>query len=223
MQMLNKDDFKHRGLRRRMIESLKEILPDVTNNVFEAMNKVPRHLFVGDSAFLSYAYKPDSAFKIAGNQTISRPTTVAVQTFLLQLKAGENVLEIGTGSGYQTAVLCEMGVKVVSIERQKVLFDKTINLLRDLKYKATLFYGDGYKGQPAFAPFDKIIVTCGAPFIPPALVQQLKVGGIMVIPVGEGNEQEMHLITKQDSDNNYTVKTYGRFAFVPMLQDREQG
>ncbi|MGY6560581.1 MAG: protein-L-isoaspartate(D-aspartate) O-methyltransferase [Luteibaculaceae bacterium] len=216
----HKDDFKHKGLRRRMIAEVREKLPFVSSAVLDAMENVPRHLFIGDSAFLSYAYKANSAFKIAGEQTISRPTTVATQTELLQLTKTDVVLEIGTGSGYQTAVLCELAAKVFSIERQKILFDKTRDLLRNLGYKPTLFYGDGFKGLKAFAPFDKIIVTCGAPFIPEDLKNQLKIGGIMVIPVGEGETQEMQILIKV-TETEFIVENFGTFAFVPMLGDRQ--
>jgi len=216
------DDFKHKGLRRRMIAELKELLPYVGNSVFEAMEKVPRHLFVGDSVFLPYAYKADSAFQIGKGQTISRATTVAIQSELLMVQKTDTILEIGTGSGYQTAVLCELGAKkIFSIERQKLLFDKTLTLLKDLKYKATLLYGDGYKGLPAFAPFDKIIVTCGATEIPDALLQQVKIGGTLVIPVGDEQSQEM-VVVHRLSEDEFTEEKFGKFAFVPMLQDKEK-
>ncbi|HYG52552.1 MAG TPA: protein-L-isoaspartate O-methyltransferase, partial [Flavobacteriales bacterium] len=160
----------------------------------------------------------DKAFKIGSGQTISHPSTVAIQTTLLQVKKTDKVLEIGTGSGYQTAVLCELGCKVFSIERQKALYDKTKPLLEEMGYRAKLFYGDGYAGQHAFAPFDKIIITCGAPFIPEKLVEQLKPGGLMVIPLGE-KVQIMNVLIK-NIDNQITVKEYGEFRFVPMLEKK---
>jgi protein-L-isoaspartate(D-aspartate) O-methyltransferase len=144
---------------------------------------------------------------------------VAFQTELLQVKKGDKILEIGTGSGYQTAVLCELGAKVFSIERQKELFDKTKGLLEKMGYTCKLFYGDGYAGQPSYAPFDKIIVTCGAPFIPDALLNQLKLGGLMVIPVGNGPKQEMTVI-KKIKEHEFEKINFGEFRFVPMLNEK---
>lgn len=187
-------------------------------NVLRAIETIPRHFFM-DNAFLRFAYD-DKAFPIGAGQTISQPFTVAFQTQLLELKKGEKVLEIGTGSGYQCAVLCECGAKVYSVERQKLLYDKTKQMLPQMGYQPNLFYGDGYKGLPAFAPFDKIIVTCGATFIPEALIQQLKPGGRMVIPVGEGDVQTMTLIIKKP-DGETVTETFGQFKFVPMLGERE--
>ncbi len=187
-------------------------------NVLRAIETIPRHFFM-DNAFLRFAYD-DKAFPIGAGQTISQPFTVAFQTQLLELKKGEKVLEIGTGSGYQCAVLCECGAKVYSVERQKLLYDKTKQMLPQMGYQPNLFYGDGYKGLPAFAPFDKIIVTCGATFIPEALIQQLKPGGRLVIPVGEGDVQTMTLIIKKP-DGETVTETFGQFKFVPMLGERE--
>ena len=184
--------------------------------VLEAMSKIPRHIFL-DAAFENHAYE-DKAFRIGAGQTISAPSTVANQSQLLDLNKGDKVLEIGTGSAYQTAVLCEMGAKVFSIERQKELFDKATLMINKLGYSPRLFYGDGYKGQPAFAPFDRIIITCGAPYIPMDLVDQLKVGGRMIIPVGE-NSQTMTVITKLD-DQRLIKEEFGIYKFVPMLTNK---
>ena len=181
------------------------------------MNKIPRHLFL-DSSFLEFAYQ-DKPFPIGSGQTISQPYTVAFQTELLVLKKGEKVLEIGTGSGYQACVLVEMGAKVFSVERQKKLYDRTRNLLPKLGYRPRLFYGDGYKGLPTFAPFDKILITAAAPEIPDELIQQLKPGGRLVIPVGSSEIQQMLSIDKE-SDGSLTEKKHGTFRFVPLLGDR---
>jgi protein-L-isoaspartate(D-aspartate) O-methyltransferase len=185
--------------------------------VLNAMNRIPRHLFL-ESSFHQHAYQ-DKAFPIAADQTISHPSTVAWQSELLELRPGMKVLEIGTGSGYQAAVLCELGMKLFSIERQKALFDFSKKMLSALGYRAELKFGDGFKGMPVFAPFDRVIVTCGAPFVPKALLAQLIEGGIMIIPVGEGT-QKMVKITKQ-SDGSFVQKVLGDAAFVPMLKDRE--
>jgi protein-L-isoaspartate(D-aspartate) O-methyltransferase len=185
--------------------------------VLEAIGKIPRHWFM-DDAFLKFAYD-DKAFPIAAGQTISQPYTVAFQTELLQIKKGDKILEIGTGSGYQTCVLLELGAKVYTIERQKELFDKTKTFLPKIGYNPRFFYGDGYKGLPAFAPFDKIIVTAGAPYLPDELISQLKSGGIIVIPLGE-NGQIMTTFTKQ-ADGTLVKKEYGMFRFVPLLKDKQ--
>ncbi|MCL2027591.1 MAG: protein-L-isoaspartate(D-aspartate) O-methyltransferase [Bacteroidales bacterium] len=185
--------------------------------VLSAIEKIPRHLFI-DSSFLEFAYQ-DKAFPIGEDQTISQPYTVAKQSELLQVKSKEKILEIGTGSGYQTCVLLELGAKVFTIERQRNLYFKTKELLTQLNYNANCFYGDGYAGLPNFAPFDKILVTCGAPFVPDALKEQLKIGGILVIPVGE-NAQQMQVYTKQ-SDTEFSCEEHGDFKFVPMLENRK--
>jgi protein-L-isoaspartate(D-aspartate) O-methyltransferase len=212
------DSFRHKGLRRNLINEIRE--KNVADEkVLEAMMEVPRHFFM-DGAFLEKAYS-DFAFPIGEGQTISQPTTVAIQSSLLELKNGDKVLEIGTGSGYQTAVLDQLNVKIFSIERQKVLYHSTKKLLNKLHCKAELFYGDGYKGLPHFAPFDKIIITCGAPYIPDDLIQQLKVNGKMVIPVGSGNIQKMQVITK-DANGKITKKDHGSFSFVPMLSEKSR-
>jgi protein-L-isoaspartate(D-aspartate) O-methyltransferase len=211
-----KDTFKHKGLRRQLVELLKTKGIDDAQ-VLSAIDKIPRHLFM-DDAFLSHAYE-DKAFPIGAGQTISQPYTVAFQTMLLKVKKGEKILEIGTGSGYQTAVLSELGAKVYTIERQRSLYDKTKKFLPELGYKANFFFGDGYKGLTAYAPFDKIIVTAGAPYIPEALTEQLKVGGIMVIPLGEGI-QKMTTV-ERISEKETVVKEHGTFQFVPLLKDKE--
>ena len=216
---LPEDNFKHQGMRKKLIDQLR--LKGIDNEgVLTALMKVPRHFFL-DLAFLNQAYS-DHAFQIGAGQTISQPYTVAYQTSLLNIKKGEKVLEIGTGSGYQTSVLLEMGAKVFSIERQKELFDRAMELLPAMKYSPKLFYGDGYKGLPGYAPFDKILITCGAPFIPEELVKQLKVGGIMVIPVGAGEVQVMNLITKF-SETEIDKKELKNFRFVPMLENKAWG
>jgi len=211
------DNYRHKGLRKKLVEEIaaKGIKDE---RVLKAIEAVPRHLFL-DNAFLEFAYK-DNAFPIGAGQTISQPYTVGFQTQLLDLKKGEKVLEIGTGSGYQTSVLLEMGVKVFSIERQKALFDKTKQLLPSLGYSsAKLFYGDGYKGLPMYAPFDKILVTAGAPFIPEPLLEQLKTGGVLVVPVGEGEVQIMTLVYKK-GPNDYIREEFGEFRFVPLLEEK---
>lgn len=214
--MLAKDTFKHQGLRKQLVEELR-VKGIVADSVLAAIERVPRHLFM-DTAFLDFAYK-DQAFPIGSGQTISQPYTVALQTQLLELKKGDKVLEIGTGSGYQTAVLCEMGVKVWSIERQRPLYLKTIKLLKELTYTAKTFYGDGYVGLPTFAPFNKIIVTAGAPFVPPLLLEQLATGGILVLPVGD-RVQKMLRITKQ-ANGELVEQEFGDFQFVPLLENKQ--
>ncbi|MGQ0828438.1 MAG: protein-L-isoaspartate(D-aspartate) O-methyltransferase [Bacteroidota bacterium] len=216
--MKEKDTYKHKGLRKQLVALLKE-RGILSAEVLKAIENVPRHLFL-DNAFLEFAYQ-DKAFPIGAGQTISQPYTVAFQTELLDLKKGEKVLEIGTGSGYQTSVLLEMGVKVFSIERQKALFEKTKTFLPTVGYNPKFFYGDGYKGLPAFAPFDKIIITAGAPVIPDALLEQLKIGGAMVIPLGE-TVQIMTLI-KKIADKKFEKIEYGEFRFVPLLEHKEWG
>jgi protein-L-isoaspartate(D-aspartate) O-methyltransferase len=212
------DTFKHKGMRRRLVEEIRA--KGIHNErVLEAIGKIPRHLFM-DSSFESFAYR-DVPFPIGSGQTISQPYTVAFQSQLLDIKKGDKVLEVGTGSGYQAIVLLEMGAKVFSIERQRKLYDKTRKLMDKLGYMPKLFYGDGYKGLPAYAPFDKIIVTAGAPEIPEALLTQLKIGGILVIPVGGDEGQTMYRV-KRISENEFEKKTHGAFAFVPMLKNRAQ-
>jgi len=209
------DSFKHKGMRKQLIETLAE-KGIQSKKVLQAFDEVPRHLFL-DQAFTEQAYT-NMAFQIGAEQTISHPYTVAFQTELLDITKGEKVLEIGTGSGFQTAILCQLGAKVFSIERQKELFLKTKHLLPKLNFSPKLKYGDGYEGWPSFGPFDKIIVTCGAPFIPEKLVDQLKSGGKLIIPVGEGAKQEMILIEKDNAGETVITKK-GVFSFVPMLKD----
>lgn len=211
------DTFKHQGLRKKLVETLKAKGIE-QEAVLDAIMKVPRHFFM-DSAFLNFAYE-DQAFPIGADQTISQPYTVAFQTQLLDVKPGTKVLEIGTGSGYQTAVLTTMGCKVFTVERQRLLFKKSQQMLTKLNSTAKVFFGDGYKGLPAFAPFDRVLVTCGAPFIPDDLIDQLKPGGILVIPLGDGDDQEMTRIVK-DENGELTKTTHGIFRFVPMLQNRK--
>ncbi|MEX1003386.1 MAG: protein-L-isoaspartate(D-aspartate) O-methyltransferase [Crocinitomicaceae bacterium] len=212
------DDFRHKGLRKRLVDKIAQKGVD-DPAVLDALMAVPRHLFL-DGAFTKQAYD-DHAFQIGAGQTISQPYTVAFQTQLLDIQKGDKVLEIGTGSGYQTSVLCELKAKVYSIERQKELFLKAKQLLPKLGYSPKLKYGDGFNGWPVYAPFDKILITCGAPFIPDALVEQLKTGGKMVIPLGEGDVQEMMLVTKA-ADGAISQRSYGKFKFVPMLKDTER-
>jgi len=201
-----------------MLMELKEVgIQD--DAVLAAMDNVPRHFFLS-SAFEQFAYQ-NKAFQIGSGQTISKPHTVARQTELLQLESGAKVLEIGTGSGYQCAVLCAMGYKVYSIERQRLLYDKAGPLLKKMGFKPDLFYGDGYKGKSVFAPFDGIIVTCGAPEIPEALLMQLALGGRLIIPVGEGDKQRMFSYTRE-GEKEFSRQEHGEFAFVPMLASRAQ-
>ena len=210
------DSYKHQGLRKNLVEIIRR--KGITdNNVLDAIGKVPRHFFF-DSSFLKYAYE-DNAFPIGSGQTISQPYTVAFQSQLLMLGKGQKVLEVGTGSGYQACILAEIGAKVFSIERQKSLYDKAVQFLPTLGYRIKLFYGDGYKGLPAYAPFDKIIVTAGAPYIPDALTEQLKPGGILVIPVGGDDVQEMTTITRI-SEKEFQKHEHGKFRFVPLLEDK---
>jgi protein-L-isoaspartate(D-aspartate) O-methyltransferase len=213
-----KDTNKHQGLRNLLVKQLKE--KGITDkNVLDTIAKIPRHLFI-DSSFENFAYQ-DKAFPIGADQTISQPYTVAFQTELLQVQKDHKILEIGTGSGYQTAVLCLLGAKVYSVERQNELFKKTKNLLSKLSINVIpklLSFGDGYKGLPDYAPFDGIIVTAGAPSIPQALMSQLKIGGRLVIPVGE-NEQIMTLLVRKN-ETQFEKTEFGDFKFVPLLENK---
>lgn len=211
------DSYRHKGLRRQLVEELrtKGIKDD---RVLDAIGRIPRHQFIDETAFEKQAYQ-DIAFPIGCGQTISQPWTVAFQSQLLQVSSGMKVLEIGTGSGYQTAVLAAMGARVFSIERQRPLYLRTRQRLTEMGIKASLFYGDGYIGLEREAPFDRVLVTCGAPFIPEALQAQLKVGGRLVIPVGEGAVQTMTLVERTAS-TEMTTSTHGAFRFVPMLEKR---
>ncbi len=211
-----KDTFRHKGKRQQLVEVIiQKGIQD--RKVLQAIGKIPRHLFM-DSSFEDHAYQ-DKAFPIAADQTISQPYTVAFQSELLEITEGENVLEIGTGSGYQTAVLCELGARVFSIERQRELYKKTKAFLSKIGYRPKhLSFGDGYKGLPAYAPFDKIIVTAGAPYVPKDLLGQLKVGGRLVIPVGE-DVQIMTLFVRK-SPTEFDKTEFGEFRFVPLLEDK---
>ncbi len=210
------DTYRHKGLRRLLVEEIRK--KGITNeSVLEAIGRIPRHAFM-DSGFINFSYK-DSAFPIGAGQTISQPYTVAFQTQLLEVQPHEKVLEIGTGSGYQAAVLCEVGANVYTIERQRELYVKSQHLLSQLGYKLHFFYGDGYAGLPAYAPFDKILVTAGATDIPKTLIQQLKIGGKMVIPVGDNERQEMIVVVKK-SDTETEISRHGAFIFVPFLKGK---
>ena len=203
-------------MRQQLVEVVKA--KGITDeNVLDAIGKIPRHLFM-DSSFIDHAYQ-DKAFPIAADQTISQPYTVAFQTELLQVNQGDKILEIGTGSGYQTAVLCLLGAQVFSIERQKELFKKTSQFLPKLGYRAKkLIFGDGYIGLEDEAPFDSIIVTAGAPFVPKPLLSQLKIGGRLVIPVGD-DVQIMTLFTRKGT-KEFEQQEFGEFRFVPLLEDK---
>ena len=211
-----KDTFKHKGLRKQLVATL--IAKGITNEaVLEAIGSIPRHLFM-DSSFLDHAYQ-DKAFPIAASQTISQPYTVAFQSELLEVKAGDKILEIGTGSGYQTAVLCLLGAHVYSIERQLELFKKTNKFLPKIGYVAKrLIFGDGYKGLKEDAPFDSIIVTAGAPFVPKPLLAQLKIGGRLVIPVGD--EAQIMTLYIRKGPKEFEKHELGNFKFVPLLENK---
>ncbi len=209
-----KDTFKHQGMRRKLIEELAQ-KGGFDQRILDAMMLVPRHLFL-DSSFLNFAYQ-DMAFPIAAGQTISQPFTVAFQTQLLNPKKRDKILEIGTGSGFQTAVLAALGTRVFSVERQKDLFVSAKKILTELGFAPTLFFGDGYKGLPSYAPYDGILVTCGAPFLPEKLVGQLKPGGRLVIPIGDTSSQTMFRFTKNE-DGTLQEENFGACAFVPMLE-----
>jgi len=216
MKKERQDTLRNKGLRITLVKDLRQ--KGITDeNVLNAISEVPRHFFF-DEEFENIAYE-DRAFPIAANQTISQPYTVAFQSELLQVKRFDKILEIGTGSMYQATILAEMGATVISVERQKELYNKTNDFLLKTKYpssKLKFIYGDGFEGLPTFAPFDKIIITCGAPFIPPKLLQQLKIGGIMVIPLASDEHHKMLRITKLD-DENYNEEVFSDFSFVPML------
>jgi protein-L-isoaspartate(D-aspartate) O-methyltransferase len=211
-----KDTPKHQGLRNQLAKLLEE-KGIIDKNVLDAIKKIPRHLFL-NSSFEDFAYQ-DKAFPISAGQTISQPYTVAFQSQLLEVQKEHKVLEIGTGSGYQTAVLCLLGAKVFTIERQNELFKKTSLLLPKLGIRPKyISFGDGYKGLPQYAPFDSIIVTAGAPFIPQPLMAQLKIGGKLVIPLGEDSQVMTMLIRKNESQ--FEKHEFGEFRFVPLLEDK---
>jgi len=213
-----KDSTKHRGLRNQLVKTVRS-KGIVDEKILSAIAKIPRHLFM-DSGFIDFAYQ-DKAFPIAASQTISQPYTVAFQTELLKIEKGDKVLEIGTGSGYQTAVLVELGAEVYSIERQKELYETVRTFLPRVGYVAKkLNFGDGYKGWPEFAPFDKIIVTAGAPFVPAPLLTQLKIGGRLVIPVGD-DVQVMTLFIRK-GEKEFEKHEFGDFRFVPMLTNSQK-
>ncbi|MCF6184976.1 MAG: protein-L-isoaspartate(D-aspartate) O-methyltransferase, partial [Bacteroidales bacterium] len=200
------DSYRHKGLRRMLINSLKS--KGIENeNVLSAMMNVPRHFFMA-KGFEERAYQ-DNAFPIAADQTISQPYTVAFQTSLLEPKKGDKILEVGTGSGYQAAVLLELGIQLFTIERQQVLFKSSQILLKKLGYYPYSYYGDGYKGLPTYAPFDKILITAGAVAVPEGLLKQLKIGGIMVVPTGPRHSQDMLKIIKI-SENQYKPENHGK-------------
>jgi protein-L-isoaspartate(D-aspartate) O-methyltransferase len=211
------DDYRHKGLRKKLVASIaSKGIGD--QQVLNALNTVPRHLFL-DSGFLKFAYE-DKPFPIGSGQTISQPYTVAYQTELLSVKKGLKVLEIGTGSGYQACVLSEMGAKVYTIERQKKLYEKTRAFLPKIGYRTIkCFYADGNNGLPAFAPFDRILITAAAPEIPTKLLDQLRPGGMMVIPLGAGEVQVMVRLTKIE-DGSVREERYGGFRFVPLLRNK---
>lgn len=208
------DTYRHKGLRKKLVDILRQ--KGITDEaVLNAINSIPRHYFL-DSAFDEIAYE-DRAFPISDGQTISQPYTVAYQTQLLQVKPFDKVLEIGTGSIYQATVLAEMGAQVFTIERQKNLYEKTKQFVLKAKYpNIKFFYGDGFEGLPTYGPFDKCIITAAAPFIPPKLIDQLKTGGKMVVPVDEGAHQRMLRLTKHQ-DGSYSEEAFENFSFVPML------
>jgi protein-L-isoaspartate(D-aspartate) O-methyltransferase len=214
------DTYRHKGLRKELAAKLKE--KGITDlNVLKAIEAIPRHLYFGsDSIFFeTHAYE-DKAFPIGEGQTISQPYTVAYQSQLLQISPKEKVLEIGTGSGYQAAVLAELGAKVFSIERHRKLFERTKGILERLGYTSVkTFFGDGFEGLPTYAPFDKIIITAAVPEMPKKLLQQLAVGGKIVLPFGEEQNCDMVRITKQ-AEGQYTEEVFGKFAFVPMLKGK---
>jgi len=207
------DSYRHKGMRRNLVKILIEKgIRD--GNVLKAIQNVPRHYFF-EKAFLEHAYQ-DKAFPIGEGQTISQPYTVAVQTELLEVKPGDKVLEIGTGSGYQCCILLEMGAKVFTIEYNKKLYQQAKNFLNQLGYQARFHLGDGSQGWSTFAPYDKIIVTAGAPTLPEALIEQLKPGGILVIPVGNEDHQEM-LSIKKDEAGKVSKESHDYFRFVPLV------
>ncbi|MFD2561748.1 protein-L-isoaspartate(D-aspartate) O-methyltransferase [Aquimarina rubra] len=214
--MKSKDTLKHAGKRKQLVDII--IGKGIKDpSVLAAISKIPRHLFM-DSGFDDHAYQ-DKAFPIGADQTISQPYTVAFQTELLEVERGDKVLEIGTGSGYQTAVLCELGCKVFSIERQQELFKKTKLFLPKLGYRPKhLSFGDGYKGLPEYAPYKGIIVTAGAPYVPKPLLAQLEIGGRLVIPVG--NDPQVMTLFIRKTETKFEKHEFGEFRFVPLLEDK---
>jgi len=213
------DSYRHKGLRRNLVKILRS--KGISNEkILDAISKIPRHFFL-DPAFAEWAYK-DVAFPIDADQTISQPYTVAFQTYLLDIKPKDKVLEIGTGSGYQATVLAELGAKVYTIERHEKLFIKTTEFLNEIGFgQIRTFFGDGYKGLPRYAPFDKIIITAGATEIPNELLKQLKIGGILVIPYGTGESKDMLKLVKLD-EKNLRREKHGKFRFVPFVKGVEK-
>lgn len=214
------DSFKHKGWRMEMVKKLGEKgISD--QRVLTAMSSVPRHLFL--ETMLDYMAYEDRALPIKCGQTISQPSTVAFQSELLDASPEMKVLEVGTGSGYQTAVLCAMGLKVYTIERQKELYDITKPRLEKLHYRPKCFLGDGYKGLPEYGPFDRILVTCGAPEVPEELLSQLKVGGVMVVPVGNEQQEMLRIVKMGEKPSDIMQQRYGNCNFVPMLGKLDYG
>lgn len=213
------DTFEAKGKRKKLVAELRA--KGITDEeVLRAIDMVPRHLFM-DPAFLTHAYV-DKAFPISSGQTISQPYTVAVQSSLLRVKKRDKILEVGTGSGYQAAVLAEMGAKVYTIERYRELYLKAQNILEQLKYSVDFFYGDGYAGKPQYGPFDGIIITAAAPEIPQALLQQLKTGGRLIVPVGNSTLQIMTVVERTGAET-FEYSEHGNFVFVPMLKGIAKG
>jgi protein-L-isoaspartate(D-aspartate) O-methyltransferase len=214
--MNQKESYRHKGLRKKLIEEVRN--KGIRNEeVLDAMGRVPRHLFM-DSSFINFSYT-DKAFPIAAGQTISQPYTVAFQTELLDVSRHLKVLEVGTGSGYQTAVLLELGARVYTIERQRQLFLEAQKTLQPLNYKPIFFYGDGYEGVPSYAPFDRILVTAAAREIPQSLLNQLAIGGILVVPEGGQSGQKMIKVVRESKDS-FQRSEHGYFSFVPMLKGK---
>lgn len=214
-----KDTFEAKGKRKKLVAELRS--KGITDEeVLRAIDNIPRHLFM-DEAFFIHAYS-DKAFPISSGQTISQPYTVAVQTSLLRVKKRDKILEVGTGSGYQAAILAEMGAKVYTIERVRDLFMKAQMTLSQLGYSIDYFYGDGYEGKPQYGPYDGIVITAAAPFVPDALLKQLKTGGRLVVPIGDTSSQVMTVVEKTGTEN-FEYSEHGHFVFVPMLKGTTNG
>ena len=216
IQSKHLDSYRHKGLRKKLIDTIRS-KGIIDEKVLEAIGRVPRHLFM-DSSFVNFSYT-DKAFPISAGQTISQPYTVAYQTELLEVKRHLKILEVGTGSGYQTAVLLELGARVYTIERQRQLFLDAQKTLGPLSYKPIFFFGDGYEGLPAYAPFDRILVTAAALEIPQTLLDQLTVGGILVVPEGDRHGQRMVRVVRE-SDDQFQRSEHGYFSFVPLLRGK---